>query len=316
MASLMKTLTTIALIACAIFALMVTLGLAVGRAFASRDQLLFIALGESDQSALRLADVRYGIALDILHYRGWGTDAEWSPDGDYIAFSGFSPGNSERSQQRELYIMRVKDGDVRRIADNGLMDYNSPTWSPDGRHIAYQGYTTYSGWDIFIYDVETGESQNVFSSLGVGTDGSPAWSPDGRYIAFSTNSGILADNFDIYLLDVETGRTRPLSESPSIEVMPAWSPDGERLLYAATTGIRGYDLFVINRDGTGRVQLTDGADAEMEPSWSPDGERIAFVSNYPNGRQVNIYVMRADGTGDLRQITSGISGYRQPNWRP
>ena len=95
---------------------------------------------------------------------------------------------------------------------------------------------------------------------------------------------------------------------------PAYSPDGSRIAFRSG-GALGYDIFVMNADGSGRRQLTDtgsaGSDgsAESEPAWSHDGSKIAFVSNS------EIWVMNADGS-DQHPITSNSYDDTEPAWSP
>src|SRR5262245_24510789 len=60
-------------------------------------------------------------------------------------------------------------------------------------------------------------------------------------------------------------------------------------------------LCIVNGDGSGRVQITDGRHGDEEPKWSPDGERIIFDSDRTGHRE--IYVMRSDGS-DVRRVTN------------
>jgi len=93
---------------------------------------------------------------------------------------------------------------------------------------------------------------------------------------------------------------------------PSFSPAGKRMVYI--TVIEGREqLFVMNADGTGSIQITrDDADHE-DPAWSPDGKTIAFVRIKENAEV--IYLMKADGT-DMRQLTPDNVRTIHPNWSP
>ncbi|MDP2778002.1 MAG: hypothetical protein Q8O48_10205, partial [Anaerolineales bacterium] len=89
----------------------------------------------------------------------------------------------------------------------------------------------------------------------------------------------------------------------------SWSPDGTRLaFYAGPFG--DHNIYIINVDGTGLVQLTNGGD-NLGPSWSPDGNWIAFAS-FRDGNN-EIYIIHPDGTGLTRLTNNPISEW-QPRW--
>ncbi|MGH2589855.1 MAG: hypothetical protein ACRDGW_03550, partial [Actinomycetota bacterium] len=73
----------------------------------------------------------------------------------------------------------------------------------------------------------------------------------------------------------------------------------------------GQELFVIQADGTGEVQLTDTDGANLQPTWSPDGSRIAFTSTRDGDSE--IYVMNADGS-EPRRITERPGWDAAPDW--
>jgi TolB protein len=93
---------------------------------------------------------------------------------------------------------------------------------------------------------------------------------------------------------------------------PSLSPDGKRMVYI--TVVEGKEqLFIMNVDGTGAVQITrDDADHE-DPAWSPDGKSIAFV--YIKDRLEIISVMNIDGTG-VQHLTPATVRAIHPNWSP
>ena len=98
----------------------------------------------------------------------------------------------------------------------------------------------------------------------------------------------------------------------TIKDSPAPSPDGKRLVYI--TVVEGREqLFIMNVDGTGAVQITrDDADHE-DPAWSPDGKTIAFVY-MKNGLEI-ISILTIDGSG-VQQLTPKSVKAIHPNWSP
>jgi TolB protein len=93
---------------------------------------------------------------------------------------------------------------------------------------------------------------------------------------------------------------------------PSLSPDGKRIVYIAFTEGRE-QLFIMNVDGSGSVQITrDDADHE-DPAWSPDGKTIAFVY-IKDGLEI-ISLMNIDGTG-VQQLTPRSVRAIHPNWSP
>lgn len=96
---------------------------------------------------------------------------------------------------------------------------------------------------------------------------------------------------------------------------PAWSPDGRRIAFAhstpnTSTDDAGYDIWVMNANGTAHERLTTNQVYDGSPSWSPDGRRFAFVRGNPYGGKIS--VMNANGTGVTRLLSIGAN----PAWQP
>lgn len=95
---------------------------------------------------------------------------------------------------------------------------------------------------------------------------------------------------------------------------PALSEDGARVAFVDGH----YQIWVVNRDGSGRKRLTT-AHFDMYPSWAPDGSRIAFRrSTISEGSSHNdVWIMNADGTGQVRLTDARSTGsYDRPVWSP
>jgi len=93
---------------------------------------------------------------------------------------------------------------------------------------------------------------------------------------------------------------------------PFPSPEGKKIVFEIM--IEGvYQLFVMNPDGSGQVQITHGAANHDTPAWSPDGRKIAYVSD--RSRHSVIYTINPDGTGEER-VTDDKHEYIHPSWSP
>src|SRR5205807_4037283 len=92
-----------------------------------------------------------------------------------------------------------------------------------------------------------------------------------------------------------------------------WSPDETQIAYEAAESGGKPDIWVMNADGTGRIQLTQSPARDENPDWSPDGTRIAFYSERTGNAQ--IWVINADGSGEQR-ITHDPWYDQAVRWRP
>jgi len=185
----------------------------------------------------------------------------WSPDGSRIVFV--------RDQGTSLVVMNADGSGAREIALDGgaYPPYQSPAWSPDGSRIAFQASPS-PGVDTNSAYVANVDGTGTTRATHGGSDGTPAWSPDGTVLAYAGADGI-------YLLDVASGSEHRLTdcrfrEDCGRDSHPSWSPDGSRIAFARQDGAgTTVQVFVVNADGTGLLQLTSGPEWNTDPSWHP-----------------------------------------------
>jgi hypothetical protein len=194
----------------------------------------------------------------------------WSPDGSHIAFTR-QYGGREEDVERSFYGFQWtlpahpwwKLGLVR-VDFTDLLCYDhsfSPTWSPDGRGIAYDSdYGLHLTSPDGSFGGQTyGRHINALSTDV--RDISPAWSPDGSQIAFMFNQH---DHWEIYVMNADgSNRVRltkeePFAGRPPNNVSPAWSPDGRHIAFFTDRNGK-WELYVMNADGSNQRPMFETA---------------------------------------------------------
>ena len=230
----------------------------------------------------------------------------------------------------EIYVMEVDGNNQRRLTNNPNSDW-SPSWSPDGKRIAFMsdrdGHVDILGgllnFEIYVMDADGGNQQNLTNDPN--DDLAPSWSPDGERIVFSSardgNRDGNQENYEIYVMDADGNNQQRLTDNDFFDTAPSWSPDGKRIAFMSQRdghfigeGGLSYEIYVMDADGKNTRRLTNNRKSDSSPSWSPDGKWIVFSADRKgDGVNYEIYVMDADGNNQ-RRLTNNRHHDKSPSW--
>ena len=199
-----------------------------------------------------------------------------SPLWGKIVFSSSRPQMAHKNPHgsANIFVMKSDGNSVRRLTQDGALELY-PTWSPDGRHIAYgRGH----GWDIWVMNADGANRQNLTRHVPVDArdplwDYTPSWHPDGDRIAFHRFSWETEETH-IYVININDGQIKKLIKNAW---KPHFSPDGRRIAF------QGHDdqILVANADGTDPWVLSEEQEVELN-GWSPDSKQILY--SQPRGQ--------------------------------
>ncbi|RZU43456.1 winged helix-turn-helix domain-containing protein [Edaphobacter modestus] len=189
-------------------------------------------------------------------------------------------------------------------------DARSPSFSPDGRQIAF----VWNGVERRHYDIYVqlvgGDTplQLTHHKRGDGVPGPPQWSPDGREIAFARCN---SDRDGVYTVPALGGPERRLTNSPCREWVagrPIWTPDSKAMVMLDQCTPAGPRAVVLFSFATGEKRcLATGSHGDFgaEDALSPDGRTVAF-SHHTDATYGELYAVPLSGEGPRRLVSGGI----------
>ena len=267
-----------------------------------------------------------------LTFGGENAEAYFSTDGTRLIFQSTRGGYP----CDQIFTMKIDGSDLHRVS-TGTGRTTCGYFYPGDKQILFasthkagtecppkpsyeQGYVwpIYDSYDIYAANPDGSNLRPLTTTPGYDAEATIA--PDGTIAFTSVRDG----DMEIYTMKADGSGVRRLTHSPGPDGGPFFSWDGKwiayrgrplqpgaefddymRLLKMALWRPTKLEIYVMDRDGGQKRQVTSLGAASFGPSWHPDGKRLIFASNYkdPQQRNFDIFIVNLDGTG-LEQITT------------
>lgn len=247
----------------------------------------------------------------------------WSPDGQWIAFSGYS----STSNCHQIYLVRPDGSELSQITFAPGDKYNY-SWSPDGQSIVYSQITRKikelrgSKVDLYLFDIPLAEITQLTNTDTI-YEHFPKFSPDGdilAYIAIEENTW--PKIFKLMTLDLKQNIPQQVVDE-QIDIKDfTWSSDGTKITFISsgskTSGFACNDFYEVNTDGSELKRLTNNDSSYGSPSWDENGEWLIYTEadcHYPAATGFRtIYII--DSNWDNKFKVPNTYKDHSPTWSP
>ncbi len=234
----------------------------------------------------------------------------WSPDGSRLAFSTleFSRAEERPTTDSRLMVLDLTAGNARAVEMTPGLDAIQPTWSPDGRHLAFWSVDAAGLRNVWTIGAAGGVPQPITS--GTEFNWGPRWAPDGALYWTSGRDGVM----NAWRVNVDPDSGRPAGRSMPINLPAPYAgffsfADNGTLAYATVQEASAIWRVDLERRHP-PARITSASMRLAHPSVSPDNE---WLVAFDQAQFENLVVLRTDGSG-LRRLTSGTFRDRGPSW--
>lgn len=231
----------------------------------------------------------------------------FSPDGDAVAFV------ADRTGAFEIYVRALKGPAAETPLTRDGTQNVQPSWSPDGRFVAYHSYGLGGIW---IVAARGGAARQVAA-----TGSKPCWSPDGERLVFQSDehADVSPDGFGaqngstLWTVRADGTDLRPLTrggEPIGGHSSPVFSPNGRFVAFGVYDGGPTNGTWMVDVAGGKTWPVTDGARG-YEVAFAPDGQSLFVAGGEPYVIEVPLDPATARPRGPLRYIpVPGVPGIR------
>lgn len=224
-----------------------------------------------------------GIAADLLELR-----PRFVRGAKYIRSWDISPSGSRAvfDFRGEIVTVPAEKGDYHNLTQTPGVHEKYPSWSPDGKSIAYFSDAT-GEYQLYIKEQEGKKAAKIFNLKGAGFYANINWSPDSKKINFVDNSRTL------YVLDVATGNVTKVDAdelyTPGTfrDASGNWSPDSKWIAYTKVTATQFKRVYLYSLEQQRSFPVTDGLSDAAEPRFDRQGKFLYFFASTDAGPVIN-----------------------------
>lgn len=170
-------------------------------------------------SVAQLRDIGHAIS-NVVFEQVTGIPGAFNSDILYIVGETLGPDDMLFRLERSDY-----DGARAQVLLESTEPIMSPSWSPDGRDVAYVSFETDLP-RIYIQNIATGARRQITNYPNINS--SPVFSPDGTKLAMVLSKD---GSPDIYVQDLLSNELIRVTEHPAIDTEPSWTPDGRSIVF-------------------------------------------------------------------------------------
>lgn len=185
----------------------------------------------------------------------------------------------EKAQYPYQLMVADYDGYNESSVVRGFEPLMSPTWSPDGKKLAYVSFENKRS-QVFIQDLQTGRREVVASFPR--HNGSPRFSPDGSKLALVLSK---SGSLHLYVLDMQSGRLSKLTHGRANNTEPFWTPDGKKLIYTSDQGGQP-QIYELDLASKSSHRITWQGKQNLGGQITPDGKEMVMVNQSVSGYNI------------------------------
>ncbi|MGD2142245.1 MAG: S9 family peptidase [Candidatus Bathyarchaeota archaeon] len=238
--------------------------------------------------------------------------AEWSPDGDRVAFISNFAEDADKSFFKNIYSVPVEGGEPELLYE-GRGPIEAIGWSPDGRYIAFSGreledpnLVWHKNTEVFILDLQEGEARCLTEDFDrtVTRISRFEWSPDSRYVyAKFPHHGTI----HVYRMGID-GEIDQVTEGKMSVGGFSFDDSGESLVFCATNAVTPSELWISDTDGQCKLTEMNG-ELLKELRISPPEE---FWFTASDGEQIQCWIIKPSDFKDGEKYPTVIQIHGGP----